>query len=114
MVAIASAKYIRISPYKVRRVANEIRNKLVLDAESYLSFLTNKGADVLKKVIHSARSNYMQKNKDADEENLYVSKVLIDGGPTLKRYHPISRGRAGKILKRTCHIYVEVSEKGDK
>jgi len=110
MIARAIAKYIRISPYKVRRIANEIKNKRVLDAEAYLTFLTNKGAKVLKDVIHSARSNYLQANRNANEENLVVSKIMINGGPQLKRYHPISRGRAGRILKRTCHVYVEVSE----
>jgi large subunit ribosomal protein L22 len=46
-----------------------------------------------------------------DEEEIVISKILVDGGPTLKRYHPISKGRAGKILKRTSHITVEVSVK---
>ncbi len=110
MVAKASAKYVRISPYKVRRIANEIKNKSVLDVEAYLTFLTNKGAEVLKKVIHSARSNYLRENRNANEEALIVSKILVNGGPQLKRYHPISRGRAGRILKRTCHIYVELDE----
>ncbi|HOJ62879.1 MAG TPA: 50S ribosomal protein L22 [Spirochaetota bacterium] len=110
MVAKASARYVRISPYKVRRIANEIKNKSVLDAEAYLAFLTNKGAEVLKKVIHSARSNYLQMNRNADEEKLIISKIMVNGGPQLKRYHPISRGRAGRILKRTCHIYVEVED----
>lgn len=108
MVAKASAKYIRISPYKVRRIANEIKNKRVVDAEAYLNFLTNKGAEALRKVIHSARSNYLLMNKNADEEALVISKILVNSGPQIKRYHPISRGRAGRILKRTCHIYVEL------
>lgn len=110
MVANASAKYIRISPYKVRRIANEIRNKKVVDAEAYLKFLTNKGASVLQNVIHSARSNYLRNNKGANEESLVISKILVNGGPQLKRYHPISRGRANRILKRTCHIYVEIED----
>jgi large subunit ribosomal protein L22 len=107
----AKAKYIRISPFKVRRIANEIVRKNVLEAEAYLSVLPNKGALALKKVIHSARTNFMSKNTDIDEENLIVNKVLIDSGSTYKRYHPISRGRAQSILKRTCHIFVEVGAK---
>ena len=111
MVATAKAKYIRISPYKVRRIANEIRNKRVVDVESYLGVLTNKGAIVLKKTIHSARTNLLSKDKNIDEESLIVTKVDIDGGPQMKRFHPISKGRAGKILKRTCHVTVEVGVK---
>jgi large subunit ribosomal protein L22 len=107
----AKAKYIRISPFKVRRIANEIVKKNVLEAEAYLSVLPNKGALALKKVIHSARTNFISKNTDVDEENLIVNRILIDSGATYKRYHPISRGRAQSILKRTCHIFVEVGAK---
>ena len=105
---IAKAKYIRISPFKVRRIANEIVKKNVLEAEAYLSVLPNKGALALKKVVHSARTNFMTNNTEIDEENLIINKILIDSGATYKRYHPISRGRAQSILKRTCHIFVEV------
>lgn len=111
MVGKAITKYIRISPFKIRRIANELRGKSVPAAEAYLSVLTNKGAYVLKKTIHSARSNLLFSNKHIDEEQMYISKIMIDGGPVLKRYHPISKGRAAKILKRTSHITVEVSVK---
>ncbi|MCG8571485.1 MAG: 50S ribosomal protein L22 [Spirochaetes bacterium] len=114
MEAKAIAKFIRISPFKVRRIANEVRNMGVLEAEAYLSVLPNKGAGILKKVIHSARSNLLNKDKNLDEENIYISQLYIDGGPTMKRFHPISRGRAAKILKRTSHITVEVkTREGD-
>lgn len=108
---IAKAKYLRISPFKVRRIANEIVKKGVLEAEAYLSVLPNKGALALKKVIHSARTNFMSNNTEIDEENLIVNRILVDSGSTYKRYHPISRGRAQSILKRTCHIFVEVGPK---
>lgn len=111
MTGKAITKYIRISPFKIRRVANEIRGKSVPEAEAVLSVLTHKGAYVLKKAIHSARSNLLFIDKNIDEENMIVTKIMVDGGPTLKRYHPISRGRAAKILKRTSHITVEVSVK---
>ena len=111
MVASAKAKYIRISQFKVRRIANEIVNKNVLSAEAYLSVLTNKGALVLKKVVHSARTNFMQKDANTDENNLYINKILIDKGPMAKRFHPIGKGRAHRILKRSCHIFIEVSNK---
>jgi large subunit ribosomal protein L22 len=109
MIARAVAKYIRISPYKVRRIANELRGKRVIDAESYLTVLPNKGAEALKKALHSARTNYLNQDKNADEEQLIISKILIDAGTQMKRFHPISRGRASKILKRSCHISVEVT-----
>ena len=107
----ALTKYVRISQFKVRRIANELLNKSVLDAEAFLSVMTNKGALAIKKTIHSARSNYMSKNPNADEQNLIVKKILINQGSMLKRFHPIGRGRVGRILKRSCHIYVEVGEK---
>ena len=109
MNAKASAKYIRISPFKVRRIANELRNKKVVEAEAYLGILTNKGALAIKKVLHSARTNFLQHDKNVDEENLIITKITINQGPTMKRYHPISRGRGAKILKRSCSINIEVS-----
>ncbi|MBN2546166.1 MAG: 50S ribosomal protein L22 [Spirochaetes bacterium] len=109
--ASALEKYIRISQFKVRRISNELANKKVIDAESYLSVLPNKGALHLKKAIHSARTNYMKKFPNTDEENLYINKILVNQGAMMKRFHPIGRGRVGRILKRSCHIYVEVCEK---
>ncbi len=112
MIARAISKYQRISPFKVRRIANELRGKPVVEAEIYLSVMPNRGAKILKKAIHSARSNFLSLNKSGDETSLKISKILVDGGSTMKRYHPISKGRAAKILKRTCHIVVEVSDNG--
>lgn len=109
--AKALEKYIRISQFKVRRMSNELLNMKVIDAESYLSVLTNKGAIHLKKAIHSARTNYMKKFPNTDEESIFISKILVNQGPMMKRFHPIGRGRVGRILKRSCHIYVEVSAK---
>ena len=111
MVGKSVTRYVRISPFKVRRIANEVRNKSVIEVEAYLSVMPNKGARILKKAIHSARTNLLFNDQNLDEEDLYVSKILVDGGPTLKRFHPISKGRAAKILKRTSHITVEVASK---
>ena len=112
-MATAKAKYIRISPFKVRRISNELVNKNVVMAETYLSVLTNKGASVLKKVVHSARTNLLKMNSNIDESDIFIKKILVDGGPTMKRFHPISKGRGSRILKRTCHIFVEVGAKGE-
>ena len=109
--ATAKTKYIRISPFKVRRIANEVVKKNVLDADAYLSVLPNKGALALKKTIKSARTNFINKNKDADEQNLFISKILVDQGKMSKRIRPVARGRAFGILKRSCHIFVEIMAK---
>ena len=110
MEARAIGKFIRISPYKVRRIANEIRGKNVIEAEAYLNVMTNKGALAIKKIVHSARTNFLMKETQ-NEEDLIVTKILVDGGPMYKRMHHGSRGRANRILKRTCHILVEVDVK---
>lgn len=109
MIKSAESKYVRISEFKVRRIANELRGKGVLEAEASLTVMPNKGALALKKAIHSARTNYLQANSNVDEANLLITKILVNKGPMFKRYQPIARGRANRILKRTCHIYVEVS-----
>jgi large subunit ribosomal protein L22 len=111
-IAYAKEKYLRISPLKVRRIAYQIVNKNVIDAEAYLSVMPNKGALALKKAIHSARTNYMRINQEADEADLIVSKILVDACSTFKRFRPVGRGRSARILKRNCQIYVEVSVKG--
>lgn len=109
MTAKSKVKNIRISPFKVRRVANEIRYMNVVQAQAYLKSMTNKGAHALYKAVHSASSNLVNMDKSLDDQSFTISNILIDGGPTYKRFHPISRGRASKILKRTSHITVEVS-----
>jgi large subunit ribosomal protein L22 len=110
--AYAKAKYLRISPLKVRRIAYQIVRKGVIEAEAYLASLPNKGALALKKAIHSARTNYIKSNPTADESNLYVSKLLVDACATFKRFRPTGRGRSARILKRNCQIFAEVAEKG--
>ena len=67
------------------------------------------------------RTNFLNKNANIEEESVYVSKILIDQGPMMKRFHPIAKGRVQRILKRSCHIYVDVAaleeeseKKGDK
>jgi large subunit ribosomal protein L22 len=107
-VAVANEKFLRISATKVRRISNEIVGKNVLTAESYLTVMPNKGAFLLKKAIHSARTNFLRKNANVAETDIIVSKILVNEGPTMKRFHTIGRGRAQRILKRMCHIYVEV------
>jgi large subunit ribosomal protein L22 len=108
--AKATAKYIRIAPNKARQVVNLIRGKDVDEALAILKFTPKRVAEVVEKVLNSAIAN-AEHNYDMDRENLFVSKIYVDQGPTMKRYKPRAFGRADLIRKRTSHITVVVSEK---
>ncbi len=112
----AVAKYIRISPYKVRTVLALIRGKSVQEAAAILTYCTKSGADPVKKVLLSAAAN-AEHNKGMDRNDLYVAECFADGAQTLKRMQPVSKGRGHAILKRTSHITVILDVKngeGDK
>ena len=101
-------KYAKGSSFKVRLVADQIRQKSVEEALNILSF-SNKGAAVLvKKVLNSAISN-AEHNDGLDIDELRVSSIYVDEGSTMKRIRPRAKGRANRILKRTSHITVGVS-----
>ena len=104
----AVAKYIRISPYKVREVLDLIRGQHVQRAAEILRFSERDAAFVVGKVLASAVAN-AENNDGIDAGDLYVSTAYADEGVTLKRFRPRARGRAGRIRKRTCHITVIVS-----
>ena len=106
----AGAKYIRITPRKVRIVLDLIRGKNVAEAFAILKFTPKAGADVVEKVLRSAVAN-AENNFDMDADKLFVKTAYADQGPTLKRIHPRSRGQAFKILKRTSHVTIVVDEK---
>lgn len=110
MQAKATAKYMRVSPRKMKFVCNMVRGKNVDEALSILKFTPRKGADILEKVVKSAVAN-AENNFDMDRDSLYVAEVYSNQGPTLKRWRPRAQGRAYKILKRTSHISVVVKEK---
>jgi large subunit ribosomal protein L22 len=105
----ATAKFVRISPQKVRLLMDQIRGKRVEDALNSLSFTPKKGAHMLMKLINSAVANAEQ-NSGIDVDSLRISKVFADEGPTLKRWRPRARGRATRILKRTSHLTVVLDE----
>ena len=109
MEARAVAKYVRVSPRKVRLVMDEIRGKKVGDALNWLAFSPQKGAFLLKKLIHSAVAN-AENRADVDVDALYIKRVFADEGPTLKRFRPRAMGRATKIRKRTSHLTVVLDE----
>jgi large subunit ribosomal protein L22 len=102
----ASAKYVRISPRKVRRSIDMIRGRHVEDARRVLRFSQLGPNPIVLKVLDSAVANAEQRN--AIPENLYVAAAWVDEGPTLKRFRPRAYGRATKIRKRTSHLTVEV------
>ena len=106
----AVAKYIRITPRKVRIVPDLIRGKNVAEAFAILKFTPKAGADVVEKVLRSAVAN-AENNFDMDADKLIVKTAFADQGPTLKRIHPRSRGQAFKILKRTSHVTIVVGDK---
>jgi large subunit ribosomal protein L22 len=106
-MARAILRRFRESPRKVRMVADMIRGRSVDDAMSILRLQQRKAAKMLSKVLGSAIANAAE-NEKADVEKLVVSKVLIDGGPIVKKWMPRSMGRANRIQSRTSHVTVEV------
>ena len=96
----------------MRTVVNVVRGKRVPEALNILNFLPQAVTRTVKLTILSAVHNLIDKNKDEriDEEQLVVSEIRVDGGPSFKRFRPVSRGRAHPILKRTCHLTVVVSD----
>ena len=107
----AVAKYLMISPTKVRPVANLVRRKPYTEAVAILEAMPQKGARLLLKVIQSASANAMNVNSKIDEDSLYVTQLMIDEGPRMKRVWPRSHGRRDILLKRMSHITVIVDEK---
>ena len=101
----AVAKYIRISPSKVRIVLNLIRGKKYEEAVAIVKNLPNGATEAIEKVLQSAGAN-AENNMGLAKSDLYVAEAFADGGPTLKRYTPGSHGRAKPILKRTSHITI--------
>lgn len=107
----AVAKYLMISPSKVRPVADLVRLKPYYEAVGILEAMPQKGARLILKVLHSAVANATYAEKKLDEESLYVSQLLVDEGPRLKRVWARSHGKRDVLLKRMSHITVAVSEK---
>ncbi|CDZ99464.1 50S ribosomal protein L22 [Lysinibacillus sp. BF-4] len=108
--AKAIARTVRIAPRKVRLVVDLIRGKQVGEAVAILRHTPKAASPVVEKVLKSAVAN-AEHNYDLDINNLVVSEVFVDEGPTLKRFRPRAQGRASAINKRTSHITLVVSEK---
>jgi len=106
----AIAKYIRVSPRKVRLLMREVEGKKVEEALNLLTFAPQKGAPILRKLINSAVANAGQ-YPDLDVDNLFIKQIVANEGPTLKRFRPRAMGRATRIRKRTSHLTVILDEK---
>lgn len=109
MAVKAKIRHLRMSPQKVRLVADTIRGKPVQVAVDQLKFMKRVAAKPLHKLILSAVSNADQKG-DIDVDSLVIKELTVDGGPTLKRWMPRARGRADRILKRTSHVTIVLDE----
>ena len=110
MAVVAKLRYQRLSPQKARLVADIVRGKNALQDLNILRFTNKKAAKFIEKTLRSAIAN-AEHNLGLNSENLYVSKVLIDKGPVLKRMNPRAMGRADIIRKPLAHITVEVDVK---
>lgn len=117
MEVIASVKYVRITPRKVRMVIDLVRGKKLQDAYAILQFTSKNAAKVVEKLIKSAQAN-AENNFALNKNDLYIKKIIADDGPQFPyRYLPRAMGRATPIIKRTCHISVmldEIAGKTDK
>jgi large subunit ribosomal protein L22 len=109
MNATAKLRGARISAQKVRLVANQVRGMQVEKAEQLLAFSTKKAARIMKKVLLSAIAN-AEHNDGADIDELSISVIMVDEGPTMKRGRARAKGRGTRILKRTSHITLTVAD----
>jgi len=112
MEARAKARYVRVTPRKARRVVDLIRGMPADQAQATLAFAPQSASDLIGKVLDSAIANAGH-NSHLDASSLVVSGAWVDEGPTLRRFRPRAQGRGYRINKRTSHITVIVSERGE-
>lgn len=112
LTARATAKYVRVTPMKARRVIDLVRGKDTATALDTLRFAPQSASEQISKILRSAMAN-AENNLDLDPRTLYVSAAYADEGPTLKRFQPRAQGRAFRINKRTSHITIEVTSRPD-
>ena len=106
--ASATAKFVRVTPQKARRVTNLIRGMDAAEAQVLLRFAPQTASEPIGKVLDSAIANATN-NQSLDARTLVVTEAFVDEGPTMKRFRPRAQGRASQILKRTSHITVVVT-----
>lgn len=108
----AVARYVRMSPRKVRRVLDQIRGRSYREALIILEFMPYRACEPITKLLRSAVAN-AEHNNGLDPVDLVISEAFADAGPTLRRYRPRAQGRAYQIRKPTCHITIAVAPDGD-
>ena len=109
----AVTRYLLVSPFKIRPVADLVRRKPYTEAVSLLENMPHKGARLIRKTVVSAASNALNRDKKLEEDMLYIKEILVDEGPRMKRVWFRGRGRADMLLKRMCHITVVVDQTGE-
>ena len=109
MEVVARLRGARLSAQKARLVADQVRGKAVEEALELLTYSPKKGAVVIKKLLNSAIAN-AEHNEGADVDELKISTICVDEGMTMKRIRPRAKGRADRILKRSCHITITVAD----
>ncbi len=111
METAARLKFARISPQKARLIADQVRGQSVEKALDVLKFSQKKAAKIVGKVLESAIAN-AEHNEGADIDELSVTQIYVDAGPSMKRIRPRAKGRANRIIKRTSHITLMVGDGG--
>ncbi len=110
MEAKATAKYVKMSPVKLKPVTDLVRGKNLEEALNILKFTPGKGSEIVEKVVQSAAAN-AENNFDMDRDRLYVAEISANQGPTMKRWMAGAQGRASRILKRSSHVTVTLRER---
>jgi large subunit ribosomal protein L22 len=108
VVVRASSRYVRVAPRKARLIADQIRGLHIDQARALLEFSPRGAAQDIRKLIESAASN-AENNHDLIADEMLISEINVDEGPTLRRFQPRAMGRASRINKRTCHIAVALT-----
>ena len=108
IVVRASARYVRVAPRKARLIANQVRGMHIEQARALLEFSPRGAAEDIRKLIDSAAAN-AENNHDLIGDEMRISEITVDEGPTLRRFRPRALGRASRINKRTCHIALALS-----
>lgn len=115
--AIARAKWLRIAPRKVRLVVNLVRGKTVADARTILQYTVKRAAPIVSKVLESAVANAesaaAERRERVNTDDMVITKIFVDEGPTQKKFQPAPRGRATRIRKRSSHVTVQISDTKD-
>ena len=112
MISKAIARHVRMTPRKVDYVLTPLRRQTVAQALAKLQIINKRAAEPVTKLIASAFANAKQQHPELREEDLVISKLVANQGPTWKRFRAAAFGRAARILKRTTHIVVELDKKG--